>query len=322
MERRSHHLITQKQEVTKMITKFEKEIFDFLKENTRQIAQKRFITKDKIANLPISKKQYKKLFAILNCFSIEIVDHINYTKSKKAWNPDSTYQYGFTLPSQEETMLLLKKYRQFPSKERKQELIEKNKSLVYLANFQFSCKFKIPFEELLNYGYEGLLLAIDRFDPYKENNHYFFSYAYRVIYHQMLKEIAKEKAIPLTLLVEKLPFISSLAELDDFPISLDNQYPIPIDTFLEQEQFNKILNKILIKISQYPYRKEIICLYYGLLDYIPHNYTQIANKLGIPISRVSFLHGVTLCQIRLYIKDHKKERLFLKDFLASYHKKS
>ena len=83
----------------------------------------------------------------------------------------STRQKIKNLPVEE----LIKTYRKYNSPEILEKIIEKNKKLAYKIAYQYK-NSKHHLEDLTQIAYAGLIVAINRFDPKKNNKFSTFAY--------------------------------------------------------------------------------------------------------------------------------------------------
>lgn len=82
---------------------------------------------------------------------------------------------------------LFQKYKKERSKEIRKQLIEANVNLVFVISSKYAKKFNLDINELNSYGYEGLILAVDRYDPDMTGN--FSTLAIKYIEGYILKGI-------------------------------------------------------------------------------------------------------------------------------------
>ena len=90
--------------------------------------------------------------------------------------------YKTSVPS--ETLELLMAYRQNPSVHLRNRVVKLNAGLVRKVAHQFTHQSPVPFEDLEQLGYIGLISAAERFDPTK--GHAFSSFAIPYIRGEML----------------------------------------------------------------------------------------------------------------------------------------
>lgn len=140
-------------------------------------------------------------------------------------------------------------------------------------------------KDYFQFGFEGLSEAIDRFDP--DFGTKFETYAIQRIRGKIMDELRKcEKESPRDVisLNNRTFFNKGTSEVEVMQTDIPDYNTMP-DNILES---NILKDKLKVLIENLGYRdKRIIELYY----YAELNYNEIAQVLGITVSRVSQVHS-------------------------------
>jgi hypothetical protein len=181
------------------MTDFEIFLREFFKSNLRQTSKIRFVTEEQLEKLDLTPIQYSKLFNALNILDIKVLKESEIGFYKKA-NLDY-FSFLDTIPKKDNSLEdLLNEYLLSKKDDLKSQIIDESLSLLYGTIFLLACNIRIPMEELLSYGFEGLIIAIDSYERCAKHN--FSIYAKKVICGHVLLEVSKEKHISMNLFKE------------------------------------------------------------------------------------------------------------------------
>ncbi|WKZ70156.1 MAG: sigma-70 family RNA polymerase sigma factor [Melioribacteraceae bacterium] len=193
---------------------------------------------------------------------------------------------------------LWSEYKKSPNFELKKEIVITYSSLVHyvIHNSKFINYDIFDEKDYFQFGIEGLSEAIDRFDP--DYGTKFETYALQRIRGKIIDEIRKVQSkyrvqTNSNILATNLSLNKSVSDDESFMlyevIPDDNEEP---DETLENLEAKELLVEALQKLEERD--RLIITLYY----YEHLNYKEIAQILGITVSRVSQVHSKIIDKLR------------------------
>ena len=145
-------------------------------------------------------------------------------------------------------------YKNNPSDELLEKVVKDNMKIISLSAFAFSRISGVDVEELKSYGYEGLLLAIDRFDPEKSKDFYTYSTSYINGYIRI--GICEIKGIERNFYSQFCKFKTEVE--DEYCESIEDNYKL-VDVILErmanedylkEDEIQKCKAKILLSMPE------------------------------------------------------------------------
>ncbi|MGD8777625.1 MAG: sigma-70 family RNA polymerase sigma factor [Ignavibacteria bacterium] len=199
--------------------------------------------------------------------------------------------------------LLWKQYKTEPNPDTKKQIMTNYTNLVHyvIHNSKFMNLNVVDEKDYFQFGVEGLSEAIDRFDP--DYGTKFETYAIQRIRGKIIDELRKLQIKPRN--------YNQDGEQQFKNISLNNSYDneegyqlyeiVPSDSETPEEVTDKSEEKqILINVIKTLDERDrlIITLYY----YENLNYKEIADVLGITVSRVSQIHSKIIKEMKEKIK--------------------
>jgi RNA polymerase sigma factor for flagellar operon FliA len=193
---------------------------------------------------------------------------------------------------------LWSEYKKSPNSELKKEIVVTYSNLVHyvIHNSKFINYDIFDEKDYFQFGIEGLSEAIDRFDP--DYGTKFETYALQRIRGKIIDEIRKVQSkyrvqTNSNILATNLSLNKSVSDDESFMlyevIPDDNEEP---DETLENLEAKELLIEALQKLEERD--RLIITLYY----YEHLNYKEIAQILGITVSRVSQVHSKIIDKLR------------------------
>ncbi|MCZ7603263.1 MAG: sigma-70 family RNA polymerase sigma factor [Ignavibacteriales bacterium] len=193
---------------------------------------------------------------------------------------------------------LWSEYKKSPNFELKKEIVITYSNLVHyvIHNSKFINYDIFDEKDYFQFGIEGLSEAIDRFDP--DYGTKFETYALQRIRGKIIDEIRKVQSkyrvqTNSNILATNLSLNKSVSDDESFMlyevIPDDNEEP---DETLENLEAKELLVEALQKLEERD--RLIITLYY----YEHLNYKEIAQILGITVSRVSQVHSKIIDKLR------------------------
>ena len=149
-----------------------------------------FVQLNKIVKLKLSELEMTHTMNYLNAQGINVRGKDS-TIEQDFENYDyyTTYKNSVLPEADRNSEALFLIYQKTKDSVIREQLILKNMRLVPWVAYKLSIKYGIDINELNSYGYEGLINAVEKFDPtlgYK-----FSTYAYKAILHEILQGIAE-----------------------------------------------------------------------------------------------------------------------------------
>lgn len=159
-------------------------------------------------------------------------------------------------------------------------------------------RYGVAFEDVFQYGVIGLMQAIQKYDPEKNDN--FFAHAthwIRAAIRHGVRRDARTVRVPEYRWKERPAeprYFAPPVEIDDPDCFFYNTYPDPTtaEDYLFETELKTTAMMALQKLR--PKEKEIIIRHYGLGKEEPQTYAEIANALGM--SR----QGVQQAEVRAF----------------------
>lgn len=189
-------------------------------------------------------------------------------------------------------------YKKSPTTDLKKQLIVSYANLVHyvIHNSKFLSYDVFEDRDYFQFGVEGLSEAVDRFDP--DYGTKFETYAIQRIRGKIIDEIRKVQSkyrlgTNSNILAQNLSLNKSISGEDNFQLYeiIPDEVEEP-DAAVEQLEAKEFLVEELKKLSERD--RLIITLYY----YENLNYKDIAQILGITVSRVSQVHSKIIDKLR------------------------
>lgn len=204
--------------------------------------------------------------------------------------------------SKKEEKKLFHKYRQNKDFDARNKIINSNLRFVFSEAKKFS-GYGVSLPELISEGNYGLIKAIDKYDPKRDNG--LLSYAVWWIRQSMQEKIKKERLI-----------VSTKSIINDDTLDVDDNENIIKDPLLynqDNEIFNlidtnhnhfktgeteykNVIRKILNELNER--EKMIITYYFGLDGSEPMNLEEIGEELNISKERVRQIKEKTMKKMR------------------------
>lgn len=174
--------------------------------------------------------------------------------------------------TKEEEVEVFTRYKENPTIELRNEIINHNiKFVIYIAK-KFTGSFNVDFEDIVSYGFEGLIIAINKYDVDTGNK--FSTYAYNWIASVIRRRCSKE-----SLLISIPAYIQNsiykyCAKINEFYIE-NGYYP-------SEKEINEILNvteEERAMIFSYFDIKNMNSLNIEIND-DPHDYTELGDMIA------------------------------------------
>ena len=128
-------------------------------------------------------------------------------------------------------------------------LIKVNRGLIYYVFYKMHIDYNFVQDEMLSYAYEGLLIAIKRYNPEKGK---FSTYAYQYIRGYILKFFAKESLLESNFYYKFLIYKRKIEKKYD--------QKLEENIFLVDEILSSMIEEKVLTLKKYSVRKqEILC---------------------------------------------------------------
>lgn len=200
--------------------------------------------------------------------------------------------------------LLWEQYKKNPTPELKRQIMMNYTNLVHyvIHHSKFISLNIIDERDYFQFGVEGLSEAIERFDP--DYGTKFETYAIQRIRGKILDELRKIQIKPHSQTGENdVPYInvslnSSYDKEDGYTLSevISNEDELP-DEILSKNEAKEALVKAMQELDERD--RLVLTLYY----YENLNYKEIAEALGITVSRVSQIHTKIIHELKKILKN-------------------
>lgn len=191
------------------------------------------------------------------------------------------------------------KYSETKSATIKKQIISNYTSLVHyvIHNYHFTSFDVVDEQDFFQFGIEGLSEAIDRFDPNYGTK--FETYAIQRIRGKIIDEIRKLQIKPRVNSYGDTEYIKNVslshevegAEVYSLNETIPSDVELPDESLQKKEQKEILINAIEALEER---DRQLIALYY----YENLNYKEIAELLGITVSRVSQVHSRILKELK------------------------
>jgi RNA polymerase sigma factor for flagellar operon FliA len=191
------------------------------------------------------------------------------------------------------------KYSETKSATIKKQIISNYTSLVHyvIHNYHFTSFDVVDEQDFFQFGIEGLSEAIDRFDPNYGTK--FETYAIQRIRGKIIDEIRKLQIKPRVNSYGDTEYIKNVslshevegAEVYSLNETIPSDVELPDESLQKKEQKEILINAIGALEER---DRQLIALYY----YENLNYKEIAELLGITVSRVSQVHSRILKELK------------------------
>lgn len=196
--------------------------------------------------------------------------------------------------TKKEEMNLWRNFKEKNDLKSREKLINANLKFVPTVAKQFKgCG--LPFADIIEEGNIGLIKAIDRFDPKKDNK--VISYAVWWI-RKCIMEAIDKKGVLDTENIDDVLFNINDNENDDVNDNIKN-FIIPEYTETLDNNINNTKYLIEELFDGVPEReKDIVCEYYGLYSGNPKTLDEIGNEINLTKERVRQLNEKALKKMR------------------------
>lgn len=174
--------------------------------------------------------------------------------------------------TKEEEVEVFTRYKENPTIELRNEIINHNiKFVIYIAK-KFTGSFNVEFEDIVSCGFEGLIIAINKYDVDTGNK--FSTYAYNWIASVISRRCSKESLLISIPAYMQNSIYKHCAQIDKF-YKENGYYP----SEKEISEMMNITEEERIRISSYLNIKNISSLN-TKINTDPHDYTELGDMIA------------------------------------------